>query len=123
MNRHDSGSALVEALVAAAIVMLMLGGTYTALSGARDRARIGADKSMALLVAQSALSTVGTTIPAESGRTTGIEGPFRWVVQVEPYDNTDLQVPMFSVTASVGRESEKTALVTLHTLRISDARQ
>jgi hypothetical protein len=123
VSRGDRGSALVEALIAAAIIMLALGTMYQSISDSAMRARTGWDRSMALLVAQSAQATVGSLIPLEPGETTGSEGPYEWSVDIEPADTGEDAngVGLMTVTTRVDQREKRGALVTLHTLRFSHA--
>jgi len=122
VSRGESGSALIEALVAAAIVMVSLSTMYQALMDGAVRARQGADRAMALLVAQSELATVGSVIPAQPGQATGIEGPYEWEIAIEPFepDGRPLDRSLVEVTARVGYSGAAGALVTLHTVRLSN---
>lgn len=119
MRDRQAGSALIESLVAAAIVMISLSTMYQAFAESARRTRISGDKSMALLVAQSQLATVGAIIPAESGRTTGSEGPYNWEIDVAPSDAGG--VTLDAVTVRVGARGKPGSLVTLQTLRVHDA--
>lgn len=114
----DSGSALVEALIAAAIVMLSLSTMYQAVVDGIRRVHAGENRSTALLVAQSELAAVGSLIPANPGRTNGTEGPYAWSVDVR---NADEGGRLVAVTVSVGEQQGPAPLVTLRTLRLSDA--
>ncbi|HUO99061.1 MAG TPA: hypothetical protein VMU01_10355 [Rhizomicrobium sp.] len=117
----QSGSALVEALVAAAIVMMSLTTLYQAVADGTKRVRMGEQRSMALLVAQSALASVGGVIPASPGRSSGTEGPFVWTVEVKPFEPGGGSQRLLSVSVDVKAGDGPVPLVTLQTLRQSDA--
>lgn len=82
--RKESGSALVEALVGAAIVAITLSTMYHAVMDSASRNRMAEEKRFANLIAQSELATVGPIIPVTPGVTTGVEVGFPWRVQIEP---------------------------------------
>ena len=84
MRRRDSGSALVEALIGAAIVAMTLGTMYRAVTDSAARNRMAEEKRFATLIAQSELATVGAIVPVQPGVTSGIEVGFPWRIQIEP---------------------------------------
>ena len=83
--RGETGSALVEAMVAAAIISVTLAAMYGAILESAARNRMAEQRRMALLIAQSELAAVGSAIPAVPGVTEGTQGNFYWRVDIEPY--------------------------------------
>jgi type II secretory pathway pseudopilin PulG len=79
----DTGSILVEALVAIAIVAMMLAAGYSVIGASALRARAAETARTAGLIAQSQMSAVGATIPLEPGDTDGVEGGFTWNVAID----------------------------------------
>jgi len=84
--RSDSGSVFVESMIAAAIVAMSLGAMYRAIEDGAHRLHKLDDKQNALMVAQSELAAVGSTIPLAAGMTGGTDGPYAWRVDIEPYN-------------------------------------
>ena len=82
---RQSGSAVIEAVIGAAIVSLALATMLQAVVDTASRNRLAEDKRMASLVAQSELATVGSLVPVEPGVTSGIVAGYRWHIQIEPY--------------------------------------
>jgi hypothetical protein len=85
MKRRESGSALVEAMVGAAIVAGTLAGMYGAIRESAAHNRMIEQRRIALMIAQSELAAVGSIIPAATGTTEGTQGDFYWRVDIEPY--------------------------------------
>jgi len=120
-KRGDRGSALVEALIGAAIVALTLGTMFQSIIDSVSRNRMAEEKRLASLIAQSELSSVGSIIPVEPGVTSGVELGYSWHVQIEPFSGT---VPasnagqLWDVTVSV-KSARGRPLASLHTLTIA----
>ena len=104
---------VVEAMVAVLIVALMAGLWFETLGSAARRQRGGADRRMAMLVAQSQLATVGVLNAVIPGSVTGQDGEFAWRIAVEPAESAGLA----QVTVSVSRPGGR-PLATLQTLRL-----
>jgi hypothetical protein len=85
MRRHDSGSALVEAMIGAAIVSITLAGMYEAIRESAAHNHMIEERRNALMIAQSELAAVGSVIPSIPGTTEGTEGDFYWRVDIAPY--------------------------------------
>ncbi|MEI9930344.1 MAG: hypothetical protein WDM89_07265 [Rhizomicrobium sp.] len=91
MRRGENGSALVEALIGAAIVMGTLAGMYEAIRESAAHNHMIEDRRVALMIAQSELAAVGPVIPAAPGITEGTEGDFYWRIDIEPYGQAQQQ--------------------------------
>jgi len=119
MKRGEAGSVLIETMVAAAIVAIMLVAMYRGIGDSAARDRTAAEKRIALLIAQSEMDAVGTTVPLVPGMTGGIEGQFVWRIDIQPYsvqsDNAGAG-RLLQVTVSVRDGQAGTNLVTLSTL-------
>jgi type II secretory pathway pseudopilin PulG len=85
MKRGEAGSALIEAMVGAAIVAGSLAAMYAAIYESSARNRMAEARRTAMMIAQSELAAVGSIIPAAPGITEGTEGDFYWRVDIEPY--------------------------------------
>ena len=120
MNRHDSGSILIEAMVAAALVALMLGTMYQALGDSAANQNWIAQKRIALLVAQSEMDAIGPLIPLAPGTTSGTEGPYVWQINIGQYPagGPSNAGPLLAVTVSVRARSGGPDLATLSTLAL-----
>ena len=117
---HQSGSAVIEAVIGAAIVSLALATMLQAVVDTASRNRLAEDKRMASLVAQSELATVGSLVPVEPGVTSGIVAGYRWHIQIEPFSGNVPQTtagqPM-SVTVLVDNAKGR-QLAALHTVAL-----
>lgn len=119
----ERGVALLEVLIACAIVMAMLGVTYQAMqTHARAANRLEGQRE-AVLVAQSVLARVGADIALAPGVTDGGERGLRWRIEVERYrgegagPNDD--PALMRVMVTVGAKDEGTGGFTLQTLRLA----
>jgi hypothetical protein len=117
----DSGSVLIEAIVAVAIVAMMLAVTYRSVGDSVLRARAAEASRTAMMGAQSRLASVGAEIPLTPGETTGVDGAYSWRVEIAPVDeDASAMGRLLSVTASV-RDREPTDRAVLRTLRLEPA--
>ncbi len=78
MNRRRSGSVLVEALVATAIVALVLVGVLRAIEDSLMRHRTVETRRTALMIARSKMAEVGFSIPLSEGALAGEEDGYIW---------------------------------------------
>jgi hypothetical protein len=120
MNRGDSGSALVEALIGSAIVALTLATMYRAVTDSAARNRMAEEKRFANLIAQSELATVGPIVPVAPGVTTGVETGMPWRIQIEPLPTdppASTAGQLWRVTVSV-RNPKGARLVLLSTVAL-----
>ena len=114
----ESGSALIEAVVAVAIVAMMLAVTYRSVGDSVLRARAAEASRTAMMVAQSRLALVGSEIPLQPGETTGVDGGYSWRVEIAPAEAGPSAVgQLLSVTASV-RDRGPADRAVLRTLRL-----
>ncbi|THD60621.1 type II secretion system protein [Phenylobacterium sp.] len=121
-SHRQSGSALVEAMVAVAVIAMMLAVTYRAVGESVLRARAAEATRTAALIAQSRLATVGSEIPLTPGETTGVDAGFAWRVLVEPADQDQSATgELLSVTASVRRPAGRADLAVLRSQRLAPA--
>jgi type II secretory pathway component PulJ len=124
MTRPDrqAGSAVVEAMVAVAIIAVMLAVTYQALGQSTVRSRAAESSRMAAMIARSRLALVGADIPLQPGEASGTEGDFAWRVHIVAAPEAASDVgQLMSVTASVrGRRGGPDRAV-LRTLRLAPA--
>lgn len=78
----ETGSILVEALLAIAIVGISLGAFFQSVGAAAGRDHGLADRQLAMLVAESTLASVGDAIAIAPGRSRGTDHGFDWQVDV-----------------------------------------
>lgn len=111
----ESGSVLVEALVAVLIVAAMAGLWFQTLGqGARQQRHL-ADRRTAMLVAQSQMATVGVITAIAPGETTGSDAGMDWRITVDPWRDGGEGIE--KVTVSAGRPAGR-ELATLQSLRL-----
>jgi general secretion pathway protein I len=91
MRRRESGSALVEAMIGAAIVAGTLVGMFEAIRESAAHNYMIEQRRTALMIAQSELAAVGATIPVAVGTTEGTEGTYYWRVDIAPYGTSQAQ--------------------------------
>ena len=117
----ESGSMLVETLIAVALVAIVLAAFFRVTGDNWLRSRGIEDRRRALLVAQSQLASVGAAIPVQDGQTTGRSDDLIWRVVVTPWQRmgTDSAVGgLHLVTVTVGRGKGREDMATLHTLAL-----
>jgi type II secretory pathway pseudopilin PulG len=119
-NQSEHGFALVETLVATAIIAAMLGVTFQSIeTGARQTRFIEARRQV-MLVAQSQLTSVGATQSSSLGETNGLTSGVRWRLSVQPYrarEASGARLEQISITA--GLEGDKRDLIILKTIRVA----
>tara|TARA_B110001454_G_scaffold12763_2_gene11610 strand:+ start:585 stop:977 length:393 start_codon:yes stop_codon:yes gene_type:complete len=119
----ERGVALLEVLIACAIVMAMLGVTYQAMqTHARAAYRLD-DQREAVLVAQSVLARVGADIALAPGVIDGGERGLSWRIEIDRY-RADGAGPnddpaLMEVKIMVGAKDEGAGGFTLQTLRLA----
>ncbi len=117
------GSIFLEAVIAAALVSIILVALFNTLVDSTRHARMVRDQQYALLVAQSQLATVGTSLPLRSGVVRGASGRYRWRIEMAPTAGEGrgkvgqvLRVTVFVRTADGTRDA-----VSLSSLRATGA--
>lgn len=119
----ERGVALLEVLIACAIIMTMLGVTYqTIQTHARAAARLE-DQRRAVLVAQSVMARVGADIALAQGVTDGAEQGLSWRIEVDRFRGDGVgpndDPALMQVKVLVGADKEAKAGFTLTTLRLA----
>lgn len=120
MKARQRGLALIEVMVALAIVALGLGTMFAVLGDGSLRAREQGDRQAALVVAQSQLEAAGRAYPLGGAPVTGHDGPLTYRVESRPYGakGQSLAGDLWFVTVSVRRAGDEIPLVTLGSLRL-----
>ncbi|WP_096704325.1 hypothetical protein [Magnetospirillum sp. 15-1] len=85
MRRRQAGFAVLDAMVAVAVVAGTLGAMLDVLADGAGRSRMTEARRLGLLVAQSRLAAVGTEVPLRAGAVSGVDGDFAWSVGIGPY--------------------------------------
>jgi general secretion pathway protein I len=120
--RREAGSALVEAMVAVAIIAMMLAVTYRAVGESVLRSRAAEASRTAAMIAQSRLALVGSEIPLTPGETTGVDGDFAWRIEIDSTEeDASAMGHVLAVTASVRGASGRADRAVLRTLRLAPA--
>lgn len=116
----ENGSIVIEAMIAAAVVAAMLGASFEAIQSTAGQSRKIEARREAMLVAQSALATVGTEVPVVPGSTDGMSGALLWRVDITPTEASgDSSVGALDlVTVTVRTPEAPAPLATLRTLRL-----
>jgi hypothetical protein len=120
----DAGSVFVEAVIAAAIVAVALGGTFRVIADSAARSRAVEARRVALLLAQSEMALVGTEIPLAAGDSAGLAGELVWRVRIGAYAEgsaANSAGALWRVDVSVRPRSGGEPLVSLASLRLGAA--
>jgi prepilin-type N-terminal cleavage/methylation domain-containing protein len=119
--RCDSGFALIEVLVALAILSLSLTVLFQIVTDTARRMGLVETRRAAQLVAQSELAAAGTAYPIGGSSVSGIQGPFTWWMQAAPYGERGQSVAgaLWSVTVGVRLRSGGPVIVSMRSLRFA----
>lgn len=118
----ERGMALLEVLIACAIVAAMLGVTFEAIqTTARSAARLNEERHI-VLIAQSVMDRVGADIALAPGIVNGSDNDIEWQVAIERYQGGGAQPnddpALMHVAVSVNPNGDTKAGVTLTSLRL-----
>ena len=115
----QSGFALVETLIATAIIAGMLGVTFQAIQASARTSQMVEDRRLATLVAQTQMAAIGASVTGNFGETRGTTSGINWRITAVPYQQGQsggrIKLDLISVSAGNGARE----LVTLRTLRLS----
>jgi len=113
----EDGSVFIETMIAAAIVILLLGVMYRSIADSAARHGGLEDRRTAMLIARSQMAAVGQEIPAAPGRYAGFEGNYVWQVEVSPYDAAGGALPLSRVLVTVRRRDQGAGLARLSSVK------
>lgn len=111
----ETGSVLVEALVAVLIIAAMSGLWFETLARGARAGRSADDRRLAMLVAQSQLATVGVVSAIAPGTTSGSDAGLDWRIAVSRAGDAGAGVQRVGVDVT-GPQGD--VLARLQTLRI-----
>ncbi|OYW45794.1 MAG: hypothetical protein B7Z08_00100 [Sphingomonadales bacterium 32-68-7] len=115
-----SGFALVETLVALAILSVMLGVTFETVSRSLRAANEAQARRLAMLEARSVLAQVGATIPLVAGVAQGDSGRWSWRVEIAPEaGQASTQAVALNRVSVVILDADSRTLARLDTLRLA----
>lgn len=116
----EDGFALIEVLVALAILALSLTTLFEVITGNAQRMRLVETRRAAELVARSELAGAGIAYPIGRGSVSGVEGPFSWWIQAAPYGDGQPSNAgsLWSVGVGVRLRSGGPAIVSIRSLRL-----
>ncbi len=119
----ERGFALIEILVALAILAMSLTAFFHVVTGSANRTRLAETRRAAELVAQSELAAAGTAYSLNNGPVTGVEGPFAWWMEAAPYggDAQSNAGVLWAVDVGVRLRSGGPVIVLLRSLRLAPA--
>ncbi len=116
----QNGFALVETLIATAIIAVMLGVTLQAIALGARQTRMIEDRRQAMLIAQSQLSAAGAAQSDVFGDSNGLTSGIRWRITRRPYRTDQPSVARLEeVTVTAGRADDPRALIILKTVRVA----
>lgn len=118
--KRPNGFALVETLIAAAIIAGMLGVVYQVIETGARHSRTVENRRLAVMVAQSRLAAVGAAQNASLGETKGQTNGVRWRVEITPRrSELASDARLENVTVTTGMTGEDRDLFILRTIRVA----
>jgi type II secretory pathway pseudopilin PulG len=120
----ERGFAMVETLIATAIIAAMLGLTFQVISTASRASAMQRDQRRAALFAASVMARVGADIALAPGATDGRTDGLDWRVEIEPYrpdssDDAPESQHLVRVAVSVTLPSSERGRIDLQSLRFA----
>lgn len=119
----EAGLALIEVLVALGVIAIGLGALFQVVGDGAARARQGADRQAALVVARSQWEAAGLATPLDGRPVVGLDGPLAWTVDSQPYGDGAASEAgtLWLVTVSVRARSGGVPLAQVKGLRLVPA--
>jgi type II secretory pathway component PulJ len=118
VSRHPEGFALVEAVVALAIVAFILGATFETLAMARSAIAGAEARREAMLEARSIVAQLGATLPLVPGTSQGQDGVLHWRVDIDTVQGREIGTPLSHAVVTVS-DGQAHVLARLETLRLA----
>jgi type II secretory pathway pseudopilin PulG len=117
---RSQGFALVETLIATAIVAAALGVTWQVVETGARQTRGLENRRLAILVAQSQLAAVGAAQNNSFGDTRGVTDGIAWRITVRPYTQGPVSMAKLeTITVVTGIDKERRDLFSLSTVRVA----
>ena len=119
-RRPENGFALIETLIATAIIAGMLGAVFQVIETGARQTRAVENRRLAILVAQSQLAAVGAAQNNSFGETKGVTGGIRWRIKVSPRrGNANSAARLEDVLVTTGMDNDGRDLFVLRTVRVA----
>ena len=118
VNRDTEGFALIEAVVALAIVAFVIGAMFETLAMARSAIAGAEARREAMLEARSIVAQLGATVPLVPGTSEGQDGSHHWRVDIETVQSREIETPLSHAVVTV-TDDRAHVLARLETLRIA----
>ena len=116
----EAGSIFVETLVALAVLAMVLAGAYRVLADSAARRQQIEARRYAVLVARSALATVGSATPFAVGATEGVDGSEIWRIEMDRCGGGGSRAgTLYCIQVTVRAAAGGPALATLSTRRLA----
>lgn len=116
--KHDAGFALVEAVVALAIVAAILGAALQVMSRTQAMSADLETRREAMLQARSIVARLGATLPLVAGSSEGRAGAWQWRLDITPVADRELSAPLQHAVVTITDDRQRT-LARLETLRLA----
>lgn len=111
------GYALVEAIVALAIVAAILGATFQTIAMARGAIAGAQERRIAMQQAQSLTAQLGATLPLVPGSSEGQNGALHWRVELSSVEGREIEAPLMRAVVTVA-DDHAHVLARLETMRL-----
>jgi type II secretory pathway pseudopilin PulG len=117
---RQGGFALVETLIAAAIIAGMLAAVFQVIQTGAQQNRSVEQRRLAILTAQSQLAAVGASENNRLGESRGVSNQISWRISITPRGRSRTSTARLEdVTVTTGIAGEERALFVLRTIRVA----
>lgn len=117
-----NGFALVETLIAAAMIAGMLGVVFQVIQTGARQSREVENRRVAILVAQSQMASIGAAQNSSFGETRGISRGVHWRIAIKPYralGASAVNLEEVTVTTGIPAENKPRDMFILRTIRVA----
>jgi len=118
VKRDTDGFALIEAVMALAIVAFVIGAMFETLAMARSAIAGAEARREAMLEARSIVAQLGATVPLVPGTSEGQDGSHHWRVDIDMVQRREIETPLSHAVVTV-TDGRAHVLARLETLRIA----
>lgn len=117
---RQGGFALVETLIAAAIIAGMLAAVFQVIQTGAQQSRSVEQRRLAILTAQSQLAAVGAAENNRLGESRGVSNGISWRISITPRGRSRSSTARLEdVTVTTGIAGEERDLFVLRTIRVA----